>query len=65
MILLDILKVFFFFLNHSSNQNVAEKEEIMSTGLVFRLGGAIVVSFFFFSCDRSSRTVSKNSQIVS
>lgn len=45
MILLDILKV--KKKNHPGNQNAVGKEYIRNTGLVFRLGGAIV-SFFFF-----------------
>lgn len=51
MILLDLLKVK---KNHSGNKNVVEKvhKEYWHTGLVFRLGGAIVglvFYFFFFS----------------
>lgn len=45
MILLDILKV--KKKNHPGNQNAVGKEYIRNTGLVFRLGGAIVSSFFF------------------
>lgn len=46
MILLDILKV--KKKNHPGNQNAVGKEYIRNTGLVFRLGGAIVSFFFFF-----------------
>lgn len=63
MILLDILKV--KKKNHPGNQNAVGKEYIRNTGLVFRLGGAIVSFFFFLSCDRSNRTFQKNSQVVS
>lgn len=62
MILLNILKVEE---KHSGNQNVARKDQVVNTGLEFRL--MMLLCLLFFSYDRASelliRTVKESPKL--